>query len=234
MRIITLVTQKGGSGKTTLAACLAVAASEAGERAIALDLDPQQSLWKWGEERKADTPAVDKIDPTQLTQLSAILKALDGQGFTLAVLDTAGVASTATNLAMQVSDLCLIPARPSRIDIQATWSTVDALKRMDRNFAFVLNQCPTNARSPRAGEASGGLQMLGVLAEPLLAQRAEFQDAIAAGLGVTEYAPHGKAAEEIRALWKWADRRARKGSEHDQAAVGDRIAVAGAGAAGRA
>lgn len=96
MRIITLVTQKGGSGKTTLAACLAVAATETGERAIALDLDPQQSLWKWGEERKADTPAVDKLDPTQLTQLAAILKALDGEGYTLAVLDTAGVASTAT------------------------------------------------------------------------------------------------------------------------------------------
>jgi len=93
MRIITLVTQKGGSGKTTLAACLAVAASEAGERAIALDLDPQQSLWKWGEERKVETPAVDKLDPTHLTQLSAIVKALEGQGFTLAVLDTAGVAS---------------------------------------------------------------------------------------------------------------------------------------------
>ena len=165
MRIITLVTQKGGSGKTTLAACLAVAASEAGERAIALDLDPQQSLWKWGEERKADTPAVDKLDATQRIQLAAILKALEGQGFTLAILDTAGVASTATNLAMQVSDLCLIPARPSRIDIQATWSTVDALKRMDRNFSFVLNQCSTNIRSPRAGEASSGLQMLGVLAE---------------------------------------------------------------------
>ncbi len=163
------------------------------------------------------------------------MKALDAQGYTLAILDTAGVASTATNLAMQVSDLCLIPARPSRIDIQATWSTVDALKRMDRNFAFVLNQCSTNARSPRAGEASSGLQMqmLGVLAEPLLTLRAEFQDAIAAGLGVTEYAPHGKAADEIRTLWKWVDRRAKKGSEYDQAAVGDRIAVAGARSDGR-
>lgn len=234
MRIITLVTQKGGSGKTTLAACLAVAASEAGERVIALDLDPQQSLWKWGEERTADTPAVDKIDPSQLAQLPAIVKALDGQGFTVAILDTAGVAATTTHLAMQVSDLCLIPARPSRIDIQATWSTVDALKRMDRNFAFVLNQCSTNARSPRAGEASGGLQMLGVLANPSLTLRAEFQDAIAAGLGVTEYAPHGKAAEEIRALWKWTDRRTKKGSEHDKATVSDRIAGAGGGFVGRA
>jgi hypothetical protein len=83
---------------------------------------------------------------------------------------------------------------------------------MDRNFAFVLNQCSTNARSPRAGEASSGLQMLGVFAEPLLRLRAEFQDAIAAGLGVTEYAPHGKAADEIRTLWKWVERRRCRGA----------------------
>ncbi|WP_348649368.1 hypothetical protein [Methylobacterium aquaticum] len=49
--------------------------------------------------------------------------------------------------------------------------------------------------------------MFGVLAEPPLAQRADHQDAIAAGQGVTEFAPDGKAAEEIRALWAWVDRK---------------------------
>jgi chromosome partitioning protein len=52
-----------------------------------------------------------------------------------------------------------------------------------------------------------GLSMFGVLAEPPLAQRADHQDAIAAGQGVTEFAPDGKAAEEIRALWAWVDRK---------------------------
>ena len=231
MRIITLVTQKGGAGKTTLAACLAVAAGEAGERVIALDLDPQGSLSIWGEERKAEAPAVDRLSATQINQLPTILQALERSGFTVAILDTAGFASTATNLAVQAADLCLIPARPSRLDIQATWSTVDTVKRLGRPFSFVLNQCSPTPRSTRASEGAAGLQLLGVLADPLVTQRVDHQDAIAAGQGVTEYAPHSKAAEEIRTLWQWIHRRM-KGSSYDEAAISDRLAQPGAGSAG--
>ncbi|MCC0808708.1 AAA family ATPase [Methylobacterium sp. W2] len=208
MRTLTLVTQKGGAGKTTLAASLAVAAAEAGERVIALDLDPQGSLGTWGDMRTADAPAVDRIGPDQLGSLAAILKALDGEGYTLAILDTAGVSSTGGNLAMQVADLALIPARPSRLDLHATMPTIETLMRLEMRdrFAFVLNQCPAG-RSSRATEAANGLGMFGVLAEPALTQRADHQDALAAGQGVTEYASEGKAADEVRALWAWADRK---------------------------
>lgn len=208
MRTITLVTQKGGAGKTTIAASLAVAATAAGEKVIALDLDPQGSLAAWGDTRSAEAPAVDRIGPDNLTNLPAILKALSGQGYTLAILDTAGVASTSGNLAMQAADLALIPARPSRLDLQATMPTIEALMRLEMRdrFAFVLNQCPAG-RSSRATEAANGLGMFGVLAEPPLTQRADHQDALASGQGVTEYAADGKAAEEMRALWAWADRK---------------------------
>lgn len=208
MRTITLVTQKGGAGKTTIGASLAVAASEAGEKVVALDLDPQGSLAAWGETRTADAPSVDRLGPDRLTDLPAILKALAERGFTLAILDTAGVASTAGNLAMQAADLALIPARPSRLDLQATMPTIEALMRLEMRdrFAFVLNQCPAG-RNARAAEAAAGLGMFGVLAEPALTQRADHQDALASGQGVTEYATDGKAAEEIRALWVWADRK---------------------------
>ena len=222
MRIITLVTQKGGAGKTTLAASLAVAAHAAGEAVIALDLDPQRSLASWGDERKAEMPAVDKVEVEQLVTLPHILRELPKQGFTLAVLDTAGVANTATNMALQVSDLCLIPARPTRLDIQATWPTVDAVKRIGKPFAFVLNQCPPLPRNSRSTEAAAGLQLLGVLAEPTIIQRADHQDAIAAGLGVTEYAPREKAAEEIRMLWEWIDHRMTR-REYGKASIDHRI-----------
>ncbi|OYX00892.1 MAG: cobyrinic acid ac-diamide synthase [Bosea sp. 32-68-6] len=208
MRTITLVTQKGGAGKTTLAASLAVAATEAGEKVVALDLDPQGSLAAWGNTRDAVTPAVDRLSTEQLAQLPAILSALAGQGFTVAILDTAGVASTSGNLAMKAADLCLIPARPSKLDLDATKPTIDALMLlgMTSRFGFVLNQCPPG-RNSRSSEAASGLSRLGILAEPLIAQRADHQDALAAGQGVTEYAPDGKAAEELRALWKWIDRK---------------------------
>jgi chromosome partitioning protein len=105
MRTITLVTQKGGAGKTTLAASLAVAAAQAGEQVIALDLDPQCSLASWGDTRTAETPAVDRIEPDKLAQLPHILAALEGQGFTLAVLDTAGAENTTGNIAMRSASL---------------------------------------------------------------------------------------------------------------------------------
>lgn len=208
MRTLTLVTQKGGVGKTTLAASLAVAAAQAGEKVVALDLDPQGSLGAWGDNRTADAPAVDRLPAERLGELPAILEALKAEGYTVAILDTAGVSSTGGNLAMQAADLALVPARPSRLDLQATMPTIETLMRlgMRDRFAFALNQCPPG-RSSRATEAASGLSMFGVLAEPPLAQRADHQDAIAAGQGVTEFAPDGKAAEEIRALWAWVDRK---------------------------
>src|SRR5215211_5140555 len=192
MKTITLVTQKGGAGKTTLAASLAVAAAEAGEKVAALDLDPQGSLSNWGDGRETEAPAIDRITDAQLSQLPQILQALKGQGYTLAILDTAGFESTTGNMAMRAADLCLIPARPSRLDLQATLPTIESLMRLEMRdrFAFVLNQCPPG-RTSRATEAANGLTMFGILADPPITQRADHQVALASGQGVTEYAKAG-------------------------------------------
>ena len=207
MRTIAFVTQKGGAGKTTLAATLAVVATKTGEKVIALDLDPQGSLAAWGMDRTVETPAVDILAADKVTQLPQVLAALSKQGFTLAILDCAGIASTSTNLAMKAADLCIIPTRPTRLDIRATKPTIEALMGMKRPFAFVLNQCPATPRGSRAAEAAVGLSLMGALAEPKMALRADYQDALAAGQGVTEYAPNGKAAQEARQLWHNISRR---------------------------
>jgi len=207
MKTIALVTQKGGSGKTTIAASLAVAAAEAGETVIALDLDAQGSLMAWGNDRDADTPAVDQIDSERLARLSELLDSLKAAGMTLCILDCPGIASTASNLAMKAADLCLLPARPTLMDIRASKTTVQTLMGLARPFAFVLNQCPPHHNSGRARDAAEGLHLMGSLASPMLGIRADYQDAMAAGKGVTEYMPQGKAAEEIRQLWAWTAKR---------------------------
>ena len=224
MVTLCFATQKGGAGKTTLAASLAVAAAAAGEKVVALDLDPQGSLAAGGDRREGKGPSfenltVDRLPADRIGQLPEILNALRRKGFTVAVLDTAGVDNTATHLAMQASDLCLMPARPSRLDIEATGLTFRAVMRMGRPVAFVLNQCPPTPRSSRSLEAAAGLKMLGVLADPMMTTRADYQDAIAAGFGVTEYAPEGKAAQEAVALWGWVKKQARGASDVAQAAV---------------
>ena len=224
MVTLCFATQKGGAGKTTLAASLAVAAAAAGEKVVALDLDPQGSLAAWGDRREGkgasfENVTVDRLSADRISQLPEILNALRRKGFTVAVLDTAGVDNTATHLAMQAADLCLMPARPSRLDIEATGLTFRAVMRMGRPVAFVLNQCPPTPRSSRSLEAAAGLKMLGVLADPMMTTRADYQDAIAAGFGVTEYAPEGKAAQEAVALWGWVKKQARGASDVAQAAV---------------
>ena len=224
MVTLCFATQKGGAGKTTLAASLAVAAAAAGEKVVALDLDPQGSLAAWGDRREGkgasfENVTVDRLSADRISQLPEILNALRRKGFTVAVLDTAGVDNTATHLAMQAADLCLMPARPSRVDIEATGLTFRAVMRMGRPVAFVLNQCPSTPRSSRSLEAAAGLKMLGVLADPMMTTRADYQDAIAAGFGVTEYAPEGKAAQEAVALWGWVKKQARGANDVTQAAV---------------
>ncbi len=207
MRIITLVTQKGGTGKTTIATSLAVAAHDAGEKVLALDLDPQGSLNAWGNLREADFPHVELVPANIVADLPKLLEGVKAQGFTLTILDTAGADNPTTHLAMQAADLCLVPLRPTSIDGNAVMPTTQALQRLGKPFAFVLSQCSTIPRNSRAAEMAAGLRTLGVLAEPFICQRADYQDAYAAGQGVTERDPNGKAAQEMRDLWQWANKR---------------------------
>jgi chromosome partitioning protein len=172
MRSIAFLTQKGGAGKTTLTASLAVAAAAAGEKVIALDLDSQGSLVRWSERRKAanapNRVVIEPLESERLPQLPAILEGLASVGFTLAVFDTADADAGAVRLVIDSVDLCLLPARPTRLDVDAAGATFRAVA------AFVLNQCPSTYRSLRANEAAEELMRLGVLAEPKLPRAHRF------------------------------------------------------------
>jgi len=207
MRTIAFLTQKGGAGKTSLAASLAVAAAQAGETVIALDLDPQGSLLRWGKYRQATNAAnkviVEPLEKERLPHLHAILEGLAGVGFTLAIFDTAGADGPASRFVTEAADICLLPTRPTDLDVAVTAATFRAVFLAKRKAAFVLNQCPPTFRNARTRMAATELTSLGALAEPMLPARVDFQDAMAKGLGVTEYARHGNAAKEIESLWSW-------------------------------
>jgi chromosome partitioning protein len=212
MRTIAFVTQKGGSGKSTLAIGIAIAAMQDGERVFMLETDKQGTAWNWSTRRTNPDPGVDKVE--NAAALEKALTLLKQQNYTLAIVDTPGTESVATTSVIRSADLCLIPARPSPADIEAAQPTLSAIRKLDRPFAFVLNQTPV--RSFRISEAAGALNMMGVLALPFIAQRNDHQDALGAGLGVTEFASDGKAAEEIRQLWGWIKRKLRTGVFDDE------------------
>jgi chromosome partitioning protein len=104
---------------------------------------------------------------------------------------------------MREANFCLIPVRPSIADIEAAKPTLRYLNERDVPFAFVLNQCPVGGRTSRTSNAFRALQLIGGVCDTTLAMRSDHMDALAAGLGVTEHAPSGKAASEVRALIDW-------------------------------
>jgi chromosome partitioning protein len=221
MRTLALVTQKGGSGKSTLAQGLAVAAIEDGEKVFVLELDKQGTTSNWAVRRTNPEPGVDRV--TSGAELEKALVTLEREGYTLVVIDPPGTDSVAVTAAIRASSLCLIPMQPTPADLEAPGPTIETLMRLGRttsDFAFVLNRSPI--RSYRLTEAATALTKLGVLAQPYIAARNDHQDAMGAGLGVTEFAPEGKAAEEIRALWAWAKRKMRlQGSRDGKRAINE-------------
>jgi len=213
MRTIAFVTQKGGSGKSTLAISIAVAAMQDGEKVYILETDRQGTISNWGVRRSNPLPDIDQVENAASLEQALVL--LRSKGFTLAIIDTPGTDSVTNTAGIRLADLCIIPTRPSPADIEAAHPTLAAIRKTGKQFAFVLNQTP--ARSFRLNEASTALNMMGALALPYVALRNDHQDALGAGLGVTEYAPDGKAAEEIGALWGWIKRKL-KGLPNDSPA----------------
>ncbi len=205
MRVISFVTQKGGSGKSTLVFCCAVAAEEKGKRVLILDIDPQGTLTAWYKDRDAKTPVLASIKSSELTE--AITKAKNS-AFDLVFIDTPGRDEPGTANAIRVADLCIIPCRPTPGDMKATPPTAETINRLKKNAAFVLTQ--TAPRGKRNSEAEKGLSMLGMVCPHYIASRNAYQDAQGVGLGVTEFEPDGKAAQEIRDLWTWISKKLEK------------------------
>jgi chromosome partitioning protein len=205
MQTIALATQKGGSGKSTLAIGLALAAVQAGHTVRLIETDPQGTLSNW-QRRRIHAESI--VEPVYVAgEIEQRLQSLDRSGVTLAIVDTAGGVSAATTAAIRHSNFCLIPARPSVADIEATVSTLETVRAWRKPFAFVLNQTPI--RGQRIGHAASSLgdeaalDLADVLAQPYIVMRNDHQDALSAGLAVSEFAPAGKSAEEIRSLWQW-------------------------------
>jgi len=207
MQTIVLATQKGGSGKSTLAIGLALAAIQAGHTVRLIETDSQGTLSNWQSRRPYAEPIVEPVYVAG--DVEQRLQTLDRDGVTLTIIDTSAGISAATTSAIRYADLCLIPARPSLADIEATAATLGLARAWNKPFAYVLNQTPirgqrlNNAATTLSDEAA--LDVDGIVAHPFIVMRNDHQDALSAGLAVSEYAPASKSAEEIRGLWQWVE-----------------------------
>ena len=208
MRTIAFVTQKGGSGKSTLASSVAVVARQAGENVFVIDMDPLASLINWSTARnKTDIP----VEAVSADKLRKVLATLEKGGATLVVIDTPGADDIAVTAAVKAADLSIVPARPNAFDLWASEKTRALVKKHDREYAFLLNQCPPSQQSARVELGIKALEAMGGMLSPMISSRVDFQEAARHGLGVSELHPEGMAAGEIKSLWSSIKRRLAKG-----------------------
>jgi len=200
MYTVAILSQKGGTGKTTLTLHLAVASERAGKAAAVIDLDPQASAAGWKDSRTGETPVVVPVPSSRLPQA---LEAAKAGGAALTLIDTAPHATDAALAAAEAADLVLIPCRAGILDLRAIGTTARAVKLAGKPAYVVLNAMPPRAPNvladARAAVAVHGLQV----APFTIQQRAAYAHALTAGQTAQEYEPFGKAADEISQLYAW-------------------------------
>jgi chromosome partitioning protein len=203
MKVVAVASQKGGSGKTTLAGHIAVQAEKMGAGPVALiDTDPQGSLAEWWNVRQAETPV---FVATGIARLEEDLRRLRALGMRLLVIDTPpAVAATITEV-VRIADLVIVPARPSPHDLRAAGATVELVERVGRPLVFVINGAQQRARI--TSEAAIALSQHGTLAPSIIHNRTGFAASMIDGRTVMEVPGEARAAEEIAKLWEYLDNR---------------------------
>lgn len=199
MKTISFVSQKGGTGKTTLALNVATEAMRHGLTVAIIDLDPQPSAMAWSDLRadRADPPVLD----AKASRLAAAVQAAAGQGLDLLLVDTGGRTDEGAYAAAKVSDLVVVPIQPSAIDLKSMDATRELIDRAGRPPSLVV-LTRVKPFGTRHAETASWLTAHGFIVCPVtIGDRVPFQDAYAAGQAVAEYETGGKAAQEIQQLY---------------------------------
>jgi chromosome partitioning protein len=198
-RIVTVAQQKGGAGKTTLVAHLAVAWAKEGRTVGVVDIDPQASLTKWFAERARvkDAVAIELRCVAGWRVQSEVEKL--ARTVELVLVDSPPHAETESKIAVRAADLVLVPAQPSPMDLWATKATLDLARSEKRPALVVLNRMP--ARGRLADQMRGKFAELGSpVAEAALGSRVAFASSLLEGRGLSEQSPSSAAAQEMAAL----------------------------------
>lgn len=197
-RVITIAQQKGGSGKTTLAANLAVAFARAGLEVALLDTDPQGSLGRWFMTRR------DRLGEAGIGFSTASAWGVSYEceklkrSAAIVIVDTPPKVDADLRPALREADLILVPVAASHVDLWATDGVLDLAARENKRATVVLNRAKAGTRLA-AEVAAAAAELSADVAGTRLANRVAYAETLGQGLGVLE-AAKGAAQPEIQAL----------------------------------
>lgn len=198
-KIITVAQQKGGAGKTTIAANLAVALSRMGKTVSLLDTDPQGSLGRWFMTRRENGEPGMGFSTASAWGVSYECDKLRNEADYIFV-DTPPKIDSDLKPAIRESDLVIVPVSASQVDVWATEGVLDMAQREKAEVLVVLNRAKAGTRV--AEDVDKSLKKLGVTrAKSTLGHRVAFPETMGVGKGVQERGK-GVWAEEIEALTK--------------------------------
>lgn len=206
-RIIAVAQQKGGAGKTTIAAHLAVAWAGGGRRVGLIDIDPQQSLSMWHGLRQArrDGGAEVAFETAESWKLRSALDRL-GRHCEVVIVDCPPRIESDARAAVRAADLTVMPVQASPMDLWATRPTVEIAARERTPVLLVPNRVPPRGRLSDAVLRELKLEKL-PLSRTQLGNRVAYAASLMEGGGVTETTPRSRAAGEIRALGRELQRK---------------------------
>jgi len=205
-RVIVFASQKGGSGKTTLAGHVAVEAERQGAGPVALvDTDPQGSLAKWWNVRRDPVPV---FIQSVFANLFSDLDQVRHEGFRYVIIDTPPAATRAISEVVSFADIVVAPTRPSPHDMRAVGATVDIAAAMGKPLVFVVNAATPQARI--TSEAAIALSQHGTVAPTMVHNRVDFAASMIDGRTVMEIDPFCNSTLEIGALWTYIEDRLKR------------------------
>jgi chromosome partitioning protein len=196
-KIITIAQQKGGAGKTTVAAHLAIALSQRKYNIVLIDIDPQGTLTQWHNLRKnlldKSYTAINFHSTSGWRITTELAKFKSTADFI--IIDSPPHTNTETKSSVRISDLVIIPIQPSPADLWASNATINICQKEQITFYTLLNRASQNSRLVK--------EIRSKMIKPLkseIGNRVSFASCFMKGLCVTEVQPKSIAAKEYKKL----------------------------------
>lgn len=200
LKVLTVANRKGGAGKSTCAAHIAVEAAKRDYKTILIDLDPQKTLENWWNKRAEENPYLADADAASLRDK---LEQIEIKGFDLCIIDTPGDTSTNAKLGVEVADLVIIPSKATAPDLNAIGRTISMVQETKKPYIFIVTQ--TISRSSNAMKAVSILSGFGPVAPATIVNRISYANAMGRGVSAADY--DKIAAEEISQIWSFIEPR---------------------------